>query len=184
VPDGPYVLYPANFWPHKNHRTLFEALRRHRARRPGSRLRLVCTGAPGPAMRALQAAAEPEQVIFAGYVAPAQLEALFRSCLGVVVPSLYEGFGMPVLEGMAHEKPVLCSNVTSLPEVAGDAAVYFDPLDAEQIASALGRLEDEPVAMAELAARGRARAACFGTARDLAARYLDVFDAVLAERVA
>jgi glycosyltransferase involved in cell wall biosynthesis len=90
---------------------------------------------------------------------------------------------MPVLEGMAYEKPVLCSNVTSLPEVAGDAAVYFDPLDAGQIAGALGRLEDDPAGMAALAERGRTRAASFGTGRHLAARYLAVFDAVLAERV-
>lgn len=175
-----YLLYPANFWPHKNHRTLFEALRRYRARRPTSALGLVCTGAPSPAMAALRAEAGPE-VVFAGYVAPAELRALLRGCRAVVVPSLYEGFGMPVLEGMAYGKPVLCSDVTSLPEVAGDAALYFDPTDPRQIAAAIGRLEDEPTLVAELVRRGHARAAHFGTGRDLAARYLAVFEDVFAD---
>ena len=128
---GEFLLYPANFWPHKNHPRLFEALCRYRDRQPDSPLKLVCTGAPNAHLRKLEAEARAVlpagAVVFAGHMARQELDALVRACRGLIFPSLYEGFGMPVLEAMAHGKPVLCSNVTSLPEVAGEAAVYFDP---------------------------------------------------------
>jgi glycosyltransferase involved in cell wall biosynthesis len=173
---GGYLLYPANFWPHKNHRRLFEALRL----RPNLNVRLVCTGAPNALMQALAREAEPLGVVFAGYVSPAELAGLLQSCAGLVFPSLYEGFGMPVLEAMALGKPVLCSNVTSLPEVAGNAAIYFDPASPEQIATAIETLQHEHPLVAELVRLGRVRARAFGTARDMAGRYLALFHEVLA----
>ena len=175
---GWFLLYPANFWPHKNHRRLFQALRIHREAHPDSRLRLVCTGAPNALRRTLAEEAPPGQVVFPGYVSEHALAALMEACAALVFPSLYEGFGMPVLEAMARGRPVLCSAVTSLPEVAGDAAVYFDPTEPEQIARAIDALEDAS-AMGDLVARGRQRAARMGTARDLAARYLELFNLVV-----
>jgi glycosyltransferase involved in cell wall biosynthesis len=170
-----FLLYPANFWPHKNHRTLFEALRRYRQTHLDSRLKLVCTGAPNPLMGALAREAEsllpPGAVVFAGYLPEAGLASLLEACTAVIFPSLYEGFGMPVLEAMAQGKPVLCSNVTSLPEVAADAAIYFDPTDPAQIATAIDALGDA-AGTAELVSRGRLRAAAMGTGRDMAGHYL------------
>ncbi len=184
-PEG-FVLYPANFWPHKNHVRLFEALRDFRARRPGVDLKLVCTGSPNALMAELEQVARsvlpPQAVVFAGYLTRAELRGLLQTCRALVFPSLFEGFGMPVIEALAMGKPVLCSNVTSLPEVAGDAAVYFDPLQPGQIADALVLLEDAPDRLAAQVERGRARAARFGSGRDMAARYLDVFEQVVAER--
>ena len=87
---------------------------------------------------------------------------------------------MPVVEAMARGRPVLCSRITSLPEVAGDAAVYFDPNEPRQIARAIDALQDES-AMAELMRRGQQRAARMGTGRELAARYLQLFDEVLGQ---
>jgi glycosyltransferase involved in cell wall biosynthesis len=180
---GEFLLYPANFWPHKNHRVLFEALRLFRATHPDSPLKLVCTGAPNALMGALEVAAKsalPEgTVVFAGYLAERELTALLDASAALVFPSLYEGFGMPVLEGMAAGKPVLCSNVTSLPEVASDAATYFDPTKPQQIASAIAALNGEPSAIASRVACGRQRAASFGNARDMAVPYLALFRHIL-----
>jgi len=177
-----FLLYPANFWPHKNHRALFEALRRYRQNHPDSRLKLVCTGAPDLRMRALEGVADsllpPRTVVFAGYVPEAALAGLLDACAAVVFPSLYEGFGMPVLEAMARGKPVLCSNVTSLPEVAGDAAIYFDPTAPQAIAAAIEVLADT-ARTAELVRRGRQRASAMGTGREMAARYLALIQQLL-----
>jgi glycosyltransferase involved in cell wall biosynthesis len=83
---------------------------------------------------------------------------------------------------MAFGKPVLCSRVTNLPDLAGDAAYYFDPTQPEEIRTALAFLEEGGSPVAELVRRGRTRAAQFGTARDVACRYIEIFEAALADR--
>jgi glycosyltransferase involved in cell wall biosynthesis len=177
-----FLLYPANYWPNKNHPQLFEALSLYSRSHPVSQLRLVLTGFPNALMRSLEKTANSlalsDAIIFAGYVRSEELAALLDSCVGLVFPSLYEGFGMPVLEAMARNRPVLCSNVTSLPEVAGDAAIYFDPANPAEIAAAIDALAD-PVRVADLVRRGRARAAQFGDGATMAAKYLAVLQGVL-----
>jgi glycosyltransferase involved in cell wall biosynthesis len=144
-----FLLYPARPWPHKNHPRLFEAFRLVRRERP--ELRLVLTGGTLP--RVL-----PEGVESRGVIGADELAALYRRAAALVFPSLHEGFGQPPLEAMACGCPVACSRATSLPEVCGDAAVYFDPHSPEDIAAGVLR------ALAEgerLAARGLARASEF-----------------------
>jgi glycosyltransferase involved in cell wall biosynthesis len=141
-PDGrprePFLLYPANAWPHKNHARLFEAFAAVRSQRP--ELRLVLTGA-GHDRLALPAGVESR-----GHVSLDDLVGLYRSATALVYPSLYEGFGIPCVEAMACACPVAASNVASLPEVCGDAAVYFDPLDPESIADRIRTVLDRPPA--------------------------------------
>ena len=178
--ERPYVFYPANFWPHKNHRMLLTAYAALRARRPGLVPDLVLTGAlaaPAAALvEAVVAMGLSPHVRMLGYLPDADLAALFEGALFVVFPSLYEGFGMPVLEAMHFGKPVACSDVTSLPEVAGDAALFFDPRRPDAIACAIERLLDEPDLRASLARRGAERVAA-QDADQMARAYLDVLAA-------
>jgi glycosyltransferase involved in cell wall biosynthesis len=174
----PYMLYPANFWPHKNHRMLLAAFGSLRARRPDLALDLAFTGALAEPAHELQSAAramglEPF-VHFSGYLSDRELAALYEGCRLVVFPSLYEGFGIPVLEAMHFGKPVACSAVTSLPEVAGEAALFFDPRRPESIVEAVLRIVDEPTLAAGLVERGRGRLERF-SGEEMARGYLRAF---------
>ena len=134
-PRGDFLLYPARPWRHKNHARLFEAFAQLRRERP--ELRLVLTGEG-------DFGAPPDKVEVRGRVSRDELVNLYRRAAALVFPSLYEGFGMPVLEAMACGCPVACSKTTSLPEVADDAARLFDPLDVDEIAAAVTEVLDEP----------------------------------------
>jgi glycosyltransferase involved in cell wall biosynthesis len=146
----PFLLYPANRWPHKNHERLFEAFALVRRERP--ELRLVLTGAGH------ERKPTPEGVDVRGRVSDDELVELYRSAAALVFPSLYEGFGQPPIEAMACGCPVACSGTTALPEVVGDAARTFDPTSAEDIAAAVLELLRDP---APYVARGLARAQRF-----------------------
>jgi glycosyltransferase involved in cell wall biosynthesis len=115
-----------------------------------------------------------EDVRFPGWVSGAELEGLWSLARAFVFPSLYEGFGLPVLEAMARGVPVACSNASSLPEVAGDAALLFDPHDEAAIAAAMQRVLANSTEVDRLRARGLARAQEFTwerTARATLASY-------------
>ena len=102
-----------------------------------------------------------DSVRFLGPVADADLPALYAAATVFVLPSLYEGFGLPVLEAMACGAAVACSNTSSLPEIAGDAALTFDPLDVEAMAEAIGRLLGDEELRDRMAQAGLAQAASF-----------------------
>jgi glycosyltransferase involved in cell wall biosynthesis len=150
VPREPLLLYPARPWPHKNHARLFDGFARVRAERP--ELRLVLTGVGHDRARL------PDGVEARGGVAAEELVSLYRRAAAVVFPSLYEGFGLPPVEAMACGCPVAVSSAGSLPEVVGDAAVLFDPLDPEAIAAGMLQALDRAE---ELSLLGLARAAAF-----------------------
>jgi glycosyltransferase involved in cell wall biosynthesis len=149
VLQGGYLLYPARPWRHKNHARLYEAFRLLRRDRPELRLVLTGEGDYGPL---------PEGVEARGRVSADELVALYRGAAALVFPSLYEGFGMPVVEAMASGTPVAAAAATSIPEVAGDAARLFDPRDPEAIAAAVDDVLRDP---APWIARGLERAKLF-----------------------
>ncbi len=144
--------------PHKNLLALIGALARIPAE---ERPVLVLAGYPTAHEAELRARTKSEgldgDVRFPGWLAAAELEGLWALAEAFVFPSLYEGFGLPVLEAMARGVPVACSNASSLPEVAGDAALLFDPHDEAAIAAALRRLLDDGALREQLRARGLAR---------------------------
>jgi glycosyltransferase involved in cell wall biosynthesis len=147
LPDR-FLLYPAMTFPHKNHLRLFEALAILRDRH-GITLYLVCTGRPyeshWPALQeALTRFGLTGQVKMLGSVPQPDLVALFGSAWALAFPSLFEGIGLPVIEALQYGLPVISSNVTSLPEVAGDAALYFDPTSVESIVDTLMAAHQQP----------------------------------------
>jgi glycosyltransferase involved in cell wall biosynthesis len=155
----PYLLYPANPWPHKNHERLFQAFARVRRARPELRLVLTGTGLE-------QLGQVPAGVEVRGRVPREELAGLYRTASALVFPSLYEGFGQPPLEAMASGTPVAVSRAGSLPEVCGDAAIYFEPTSVDEIADAILAVLERPDRLIE---RGLARAAGFtwdATARE------------------
>lgn len=178
----PYMFYPANFWPHKNHRMLLTAFGMYASRHPESQLDLVFTGALDEAQKKLQKEVQmmglEKRVHFLGYLPEDQLTAVWQGCSFLVFPSLYEGFGIPVLEAMQFGKPVICSNVTSLPEVAGDAALYFDPRKPEEIVRSLEKIMGNKELCADLIQRGYKRLSYFQF-QDMIKNYLNIFDNVI-----
>jgi glycosyltransferase involved in cell wall biosynthesis len=176
---GEYLLYPANFWPHKNHERLLAAFARYVQRVPRSRLKLMCCGAPGPhehrVRQAAQSAGLDGRAVFPGYVSDRELEALLAGAKALIFPSLYEGFGMPLLEAMEAGCPVLASATASLPEIGGQAYFAFDPLCVEAIGDAIARIDSDPALAAALVERGKEQAALFGDAERMAHEYLAVF---------
>jgi glycosyltransferase involved in cell wall biosynthesis len=116
---------------------LLTAYGMYRSRHPAQPLDLVFTGALTGEQQKLRAHIErmgiDRHVHFLGYLSEDDLAAVWEGCSCLIFPSLFEGFGIPVLEAMNFDKPVLCSRASSLPEVAGDAALYFDPRKPEEI---------------------------------------------------
>jgi len=160
---GRVVMTVAPALRHKNLGRLIGAFARLAADDPDVTLAIV--GHAGLERDALVARAQQlgigERVVFTGWVSDAELEGLYRLASVFAYPSLMEGFGIPILEAMQRGVPVAAANATSLPEVAGDAADLFDPLDEKAIAAVVGRLLTDEQRRAELVRRGAARAASF-----------------------
>ena len=148
--------------PHKNLAALIDALAQIPAdRRPLLVLPGYATWHEAELRERAAAAGVAGDVRFLGWVSGVDVESLWSVADAFVFPSLYEGFGLPVLEAMARGVPVACANASSLPEVAGDAALLFDPRDRGEIARAMERLLDEPQLAERLRGLGRERARTF-----------------------
>jgi glycosyltransferase involved in cell wall biosynthesis len=156
--EVPIVLTVAAALRHKNLDRLLEAFALVADERA---TRLVVVGHAGLEHSSLRSRAAGlgigDRVVFTGWIEDGELEGLYAAATAFVYPSLIEGFGMPLLEAMQRGVPVACSNVSALPEVAGQAAELFDPHDPTAIAAALRRLLDDPARRAELIALGERR---------------------------
>jgi glycosyltransferase involved in cell wall biosynthesis len=174
--DHPYVLAVGDLRRKKNLAALVRAFVGLR-RREGISHRLVLAGVDAGEGPGLLSLAGGEPVELTGYVSDARLDTLLAGAEVVVHPSLYEGFGLVVLEAMARGRPVLAARATALPETGGDAAEYFEPADPADLERRLGGLLADPGRRAELARRGLVRAAEFSwaqTARQTAEVYREL----------
>jgi glycosyltransferase involved in cell wall biosynthesis len=167
VGEAPFILAVGVIEPRKNLSQLFEAFERLRGRREVARklVKLVVVGRRGWLWQDILARAERspwrDEIIFPGFIPESELATLYSAAAVLAFPSLYEGFGLPILEAMACGTPVVASNSSSLPEVVGKAGLQVDPNDADELAAALELvLLDEPL-RAKLRERGLARAAEF-----------------------
>jgi glycosyltransferase involved in cell wall biosynthesis len=174
VPE-PYVLFVGTLEPRKNLVSLVRAYRR--AAGTGAPHALVLAGPmgwqPAALLREL-ALSGPGEIVLTGPVSAADLDALYRGSAAFVYPSLYEGFGLPVLEAMARGVPTIASNASSVPEVLGDAGIAVDPRSIAELADALERVLGDEALAADLARRGAERAARF-TWDETARRTLQVY---------
>jgi glycosyltransferase involved in cell wall biosynthesis len=178
--DEPFLFYPANGWPHKDHETLVRAFRIVREKR--RELRLVLTGWPFDVMDRLRPLfanrEEADAVRHLGYVDRRDLIGLYGAATAMVFPSRFEGFGFPLLEAMSAGTPIVCSEVASVPEIAGDAAFYVDPGDPPALAAAILRLLDDDVLRKRLVSAGYERVLRFSFT-ETARQTLTVFERVL-----
>jgi glycosyltransferase involved in cell wall biosynthesis len=159
----PFVLCTGSLAPHKNLVRLVSSFARLRADLE-LKLVLVGTGSQEQAQRLERAVAEnhlQSRVVLLTTLSDPQLSSLYRHCRMMVCPSVYEGFGLPLLEAMLHGAPVACSSVSSLPEVAGGAAVLFDPRSVGDMTDKLQRLLDDPCLSRRLSELGLLRATRF-----------------------
>ena len=181
---GPYILYVGSIAARKNLPRLLEAYAQ--VRQWSTHWRLVIVGArqwkSSPVYETVQRLNLGEHVYFTGYVEEADLPALYNGADLFVFPSLYEGFGLPVLEALACGTPVVTSKSSSLPEVAGDAALLVDPYNVEDIAHAMRRILADQALAQDLRARGLKRAAQFSWERT-ARETLAVYEQVLGEKL-
>ena len=162
-----YFLFVGTLQPRKNIARIVQAYARWRLAHAGDQTGLVLAGGQGwlydPAW-----VSGVDGVTLTGYIDEADKGALYAGALALVFPTLYEGFGFPVVEAMHCGVPVICSNTSSLPELAGDAALLVDPLDVDAIAAAMSRLSDDAALRDGLRARGavQARRFTWGEAAD------------------
>ncbi len=179
-----FFFYPAGSWRHKNHARLLRALAIVRERHPD--LALVLTGVSGEDAAIDSVVAElglGKHVVRLGYAQRDVMPHIYSAAIGLVFPSLFEGFGIPLCEAMACGCPIAASTATSIPEVAGDAAIYFDPMDPMSIATSMLSLIEQPDLAKRLAEAGLKRAPRFRKSV-LGTRTIEVYRRVARSRAA
>jgi glycosyltransferase involved in cell wall biosynthesis len=164
LPNRPFLLSVGNVKRHKNLKSLITAFDRIRDRIPHN---LIVVGKQEGFLNSeadLSAASTISggRVRFTGHISDRELTQYYRKADGLIFPSIYEGFGYPIIEAMAHGCPVACSNVSSLPEVAGNAALLFDPFSIDEIGSAIVKIATDLPLRSNLVTRGFERAELFG----------------------
>lgn len=158
-----YLFYPANTWPHKNHLRLLEAFNRIKSKI--TNINLLFSGYPHQADKIIHEFINKHQlktrVHFLGYVRREEIPSIYHNALGLVFPSLFEGFGIPIIEAFRSGCPVLCANNSSLTEVGGDAVLYFDGLSISEISNSILRFVSDPNLRKQLIKKGYERAKKF-----------------------
>jgi glycosyltransferase involved in cell wall biosynthesis len=180
---APYLLYVGGHIPNKNVPRLLAAFARIRAA-DQPRLVMVGYGSPrdlGRTSTSIAKLALARRTVMLSNLDDDSLSSLYRGCRAFVFPSLYEGFGLPVLEAMAHGAPVACSRCSSLPEVGGQAVLYFDPTSVDDITAKLQTILGDEQLRSELSQRGLARASCFSW-ENAARGVLDAAHAAISRR--
>jgi glycosyltransferase involved in cell wall biosynthesis len=167
IPDQ-FIFYPANLWPHKNHDCLLQALR-ILDQEQNLKIPAVLTGfeqSGGYPLAQKVAEYDLEQQIFAlGYLSLENLAYLYCHAQMLVFPSLYEGFGLPLVEAMAAGCPVVAANSTAIPEIVADAGLLFDPTSPPALAAAIAQVCQQQALRQSLIQRGQQRAAAFSPAQ-------------------
>lgn len=176
-----YAYYPANFWPHKNHNMLLTAFSMFSKKHSNMNLHLVLTGNALDRDKEIRDALNQmdisDRVHILGYLPEEEIAIILSQAKFLIFPSLFEGFGIPAVEAMMFGKPVLCSNRTSLPEIVGDAGLYFDPRMPDQIEEAIFRVMDDKNLEMKLIHLGSERVKQFSL-QSMVDQYITIFNQV------
>jgi glycosyltransferase involved in cell wall biosynthesis len=155
----PYFLYPARAWPHKNHENLLYAQKIYRQKLGPRAWKLVFTAGHDQRSEKLRSLASSlgleTELKFQGEVGEQELNRIYQSASALIFPSRYEGFGIPLIEAMYFGLPIICGRGGSQPEVAGEAALYVNVEDPEDIAGAMIRLTEDRILREQLVAKGK-----------------------------
>ncbi len=169
--ERPFFIYPANFWIHKNHEILLIAYRLYRDSWSEDCWDLVLTGHLDKRAEQLKSLANTlgigQHVHFKGHLNEDEFAELFNQAGALVYPSLHEGFGIPLVEAMRFRKPIICSRYTSIPEIAGLAALYIDVKDPVELASAMKRISEDRELRARLVHSGEQRLGEFSISKEV-----------------
>lgn len=179
--DKPFIMYVGQPGPHKNLPRLIEAFELLRQDNPA--LWLVLAGKKHVLYKRIERDVREkglQHVLFTGFVEESELRWLYENTSAYIFPSLSEGFGLPGLEAMVHGAPVIYSNATCLPEVYGEAAVYFDPLDVKDMAGRITEVLNNEKLRGRLVASGKKQASKYSWQK-LAEQTLTVYKQVLGE---
>lgn len=176
-----YFIFVSQYYPNKNHKRLIQAFSNLiKNNKHYNTLKLVIVGNISESDGEIEQFAEQQStknnIIFTGRVNTEVLSVLLTKALCFVHPSLYEGFGMPIIEAMASGIPVVCSNVSSLPEVAGDATLYFNPYDIGDIERAMLDIIQSQEVRENLIKKGYARAKTFEDSHSMINAYIKIFE--------
>jgi glycosyltransferase involved in cell wall biosynthesis len=141
----PYFIYPAATWPHKNHERLIKAFRDVATKHP--EYKLLLTGMDRQKTNDIKELISKlgleNNIYVLGYLPYGAMPSLYEQSFGLVFPSLFEGFGIPLLEAMRYKKPIASSDSSSLPEVGGKAAIYFNPIDTNSMSASMIKLIED-----------------------------------------
>jgi len=176
-----FFFYPAQFWFHKNHVSLFEALDRVRQKQPDVQLVLVgaAHNAHDQARKRITELGLEDHITILGYVPDAEIADLYRRSRAMIMPSFFGPTNIPQLEAFVLGCPVAVSNVYGVPEQVGDAALLFDPKSVDEIAACMERLWTDDSLCSELVARGKKQAAAWGP-EQFRARFREIVTTLVA----
>ena len=175
-----YFIFCSTWWKNKNHSALMKAFNKFAEK--NSEIKLILVGKHPKTFES-----QPienycsDRLLITGFVPDEELGILLKNALAFIHPSVYEGFGMPIIEAMANGIPVACSNVASLPEIAGSAALLFDPFDVNSITQAMHRLADDPELRKKLIQKGYEQAKKYSDRDAMVDEYIRVMEEVMEE---
>ncbi len=175
-----YFIFCSKWWRNKNHGALIKAFNKFAQKNSDIKLILVGDHRGVYQSRPIEEFSS-DRVIITGFVPDEELGILLKNALAFIHPSVYEGFGMPIIEAMANGIPVACSNAASLPEVAGSAALFFDPFDTDSITRAMHRLVNDPKLRNHLIQKGYQQAKKYSDRDAMVDEYIRVMENVMHE---